>query len=82
MQEAVRTPPLKYPWQQAVLDAFMEFQPENLPAKIGAAEQAISARLRDPDSADPEEHTALQDAWNSLRVLLSGTKLPRKKEIA
>lgn len=69
MQEAVRRLDLKYPWQQTVLDAFMEFQPECLPAKINAAEQAILARLSDPAPADPDERIALQDALRSLRVL-------------
>ena len=80
MQEAVRSPNLKYPWQQAVVDAFMEFQPEYLPAKISAAERVISTRLRDP--VDAEEHIALQDALKSLRVLVSGPKSSRKKEVA
>jgi hypothetical protein len=82
MQQDVRSPRLKYPWQQSVLDAFMEFQPENLPAKIAAAKQAISARLSDPTLANDDERTALQDALNSLRVLVSATNLTERKEIA
>lgn len=61
---------VKYPWQRFVLDAFMEFRPDNLPAKINAAERAISARLCDPNLPDAEESTALHDALRSLRVLL------------
>jgi hypothetical protein len=60
---------LKYPWQQFVLDALTEFRPDGLPAKINAAERAISARLRDPNAPDVEESTALRDALRSLRVL-------------
>ena len=76
MPEAARPANLKYPWQQTVLDAFMEFRREYLPAKINAAERAISARLCDPTPVDAEERTALQDALKSLRVLLSEPKAP------
>jgi hypothetical protein len=62
-------PELKYPWQQFVMDAFMELQPDSLPAKINAAERAISARLCEPNTPDIEESTALRDAPRSLRVL-------------
>ena len=82
MQEVVRSPNLKYPWQRAVLDAFMEFRPEYLPPKINAAEQVVSARLCDPTPADAEERIALQDALKSLRVLVSEPKPSQKKKIA
>ncbi len=62
-------PAVKYPWQQFVLDAFMELQPESLPAKINAAERAISARLCEANTPSVEECTALRDALRSLRVL-------------
>jgi hypothetical protein len=62
-------PAVKYPWQQLVLDAFVELRPESLPAKINAAERAISARLCEPNTPDMEESTALRDALRSLRVL-------------
>ena len=35
----------KYPWQQFVLDAYMEFNPDRLSAKIDEARRVISARL-------------------------------------
>jgi len=70
MPEHEPQPAVKYPWQQSVLDAFMEVRPESLPAKINAAERAISVRLCDPNPPDAEESTALHDALRSLRVLL------------
>ncbi len=60
---------VKYPWQQFVMDAFVELRPESLPAKINAAERAISARLCEPNTPDIEERIALRDALRSLRVL-------------
>ena len=69
MPEHEPQPAVKYPWQQLVLDAFMEVRPESLPAKINAAERAISARLCDPNAPDLQESTALRDALRSLRVL-------------
>jgi hypothetical protein len=42
MRETPLDPNLKYPWQQAVLDAIMEFHPEWLRDKMTAAERAIS----------------------------------------
>jgi hypothetical protein len=63
----------KYPWQQFVIDAYLEFNPQLLPGKINVAERAISQRFCE-DSIDPEEHVALQDALIALRVLL-----PRKE---
>ena len=63
----------KYPWQQFVIDAYLEFNPELLQGKINIAERAISQRLCE-DSINPEEHVALQDALTALRVLL-----PRKE---
>ena len=67
-------PAVKYPWQQFVLDALTELRPESLPAKINAAERAISARLCEPNHPDTEESTALRDALRSLRVLLPGAR--------
>lgn len=65
---------LKYPWQQAVLSAFMEGRSERLPAKINAAERAIAARLCDPTPASVEEQAALQAALRSLRMLFPASK--------
>ena len=80
-------PEVKYPWQQLVLDAFLEFRPDALPLKINAAERAIAARLREPNLPDLEEATALRDALRSLRVLFpepkrKGTDSGEKTEIA
>jgi hypothetical protein len=36
-------PQLKYPWQNPVIDALTEFNPKWLPAKVSAAQRAISA---------------------------------------
>jgi hypothetical protein len=61
---------LKYAWQQAVLDAFLELRPECLPEKINVAERTIRQRLHDlqPDS---NERAALHDALNLLHVVFS-----------
>lgn len=86
MPDTPRDPKLKYPWQQAVLDAFTEGRPERLPAKINAAERAIAARLCDPTDTDLDEHAALQAALRSLRILFPATEhneeCGEKKEIA
>lgn len=60
---------LKYPWQQAVLDACLEMRPRFLPGKINAAERAIAARLSDPQQLEPDELLALRDALHSLHSL-------------
>jgi hypothetical protein len=80
-------PTFKYPWQQDVLDAFLEFRPEFLSSKSNAAERAISARLCNSDPPDLDERVALRDALRSLRTLLNENSRPAKqsgdkKEIA
>lgn len=70
---------LKYPWQQSVLDAYVEFRPEYLPEKINAAERTIVERLRDPRQPDVDEQSALEDALHALRVLfLPATEKPQQ----
>ncbi len=70
MPEQEPQPAVKYPWQQFVLDAFMELRPDSLPAKINAAERAISARLCEPNTPGRSRNRiALRDALRSLRVL-------------
>ena len=59
----------KYPWQQFVLDAYMEFNPDLLSAKIDEARRVISARLGDIRPDDEDEQIALSDAMRSLRVI-------------
>ena len=60
---------VKYPWQEAVLNAYMEFRPEFLRSKIVVAERAIAARLRGPEKPNLEEQIALNDALRALEVL-------------
>jgi hypothetical protein len=38
MPEPAATHDVKYPWQKAVLAAFLEFRPDFLPLKLNAAE--------------------------------------------
>ena len=59
---------IKYPWQQFVVDAFLEFKAEPLESKVATAERAISQRLRERP-ADLEEQLALRDALIALKTL-------------
>jgi len=59
---------LKYPWQQAVLDALKEDEPERRPGKIADAERAVSARLI-KEVADPDERLALRGAVVALECV-------------
>lgn len=67
---ATRNPAPKYPWQQLVLDAFMEAHSENLLGKINVAERAISTRLVDFGQCKLDEQIALREALMALRRLL------------
>jgi hypothetical protein len=60
---------LDFPWQQTLLDAFIEWRPDYLPGKINAAERAIAARFCEP--TDLNEQIALEDALRTLRLLFS-----------
>jgi len=60
---------LQYPWQCVLLEAFMEFDPKQLPAKISAAQRVLARRLCDVSPLDMHERIALQDAMRSLHVL-------------
>jgi len=60
---------LEFPWQQTLLDAFMEWHPDYLPGKINAAERAIAARFCEP--TDLNEQIALEDALHTLHLLFS-----------
>jgi hypothetical protein len=71
MSQGPTNPNIRYPWQQAVLEAFMEFRSDILPRKINEAQHAISARLCDSAPPDLEEQQALRDAMQSLHVLMS-----------
>jgi hypothetical protein len=59
---------LKYPWQEAVLDALKEDKPERWPGKIAEAERAVSARLIE-EVANPDERLALRGAVIALECL-------------
>jgi hypothetical protein len=67
---------LRYPWQHVLLDAFLEFNPDQLPAKIRAAQGVISARLYDVSPNDVDERIALSDAMRSLNALEPRGKSP------
>ena len=60
---------LDFPWQQTLLDAFIEWRPDYLPGKINAAERAIAARFCEP--TDLNEQIALGDALRTLCILFS-----------
>ena len=62
---------LRYPWQQLVLDAFREPNPENMPIRINLAESAISQRLGDNQPFELAERLAIGEAMLSLRRLLA-----------
>jgi hypothetical protein len=71
MLREMSSPPLKYPWQQFVLDAFMEVSPLLLAGKVHLAEQVIAQRLSEVPEAYNDEHLALRDASSKLRKLTS-----------
>jgi len=73
MREARFDPNLKYSWQQAVLDAFMEFHLEHMRDKLTAAEEAISERLLQKPT-NPHEVDALRDASLALLTLFRESK--------
>jgi len=74
-------PIIKYSWQQALLDAFVETDPDQLREKIAVAEIVISARERER-FADLEERLALSDALRSLQILIRETKSDKKNYAA
>jgi hypothetical protein len=65
---------LKYRWQQAVVDAFMELRPERLPEKIEIAVRTLTERLSDPQHPDLDEKSALRDALRALRAFLPASE--------
>jgi hypothetical protein len=64
---------LKYLWQQAVVDALIEFHADRIRDKITAAERSISGRLRQRP-ADLEELLALRDASLTLQIVFPEAK--------
>jgi DNA-directed RNA polymerase specialized sigma24 family protein len=61
-------PMFNYPWQQLVLDTFMELNPVSLQSKANKAERVICERLRDPTPTF-HERTALHNALRELQLL-------------
>ena len=61
----------KYPWQSPVLEAFREFNADQLLGKISIAENAVAKRLLDLNGAadQVEETQALHNAQNTLATL-------------
>lgn len=61
---------VKYPWQSPVLEAFREFNSDQLLEKIGIADDVVAKRLLELNgAADQEETRALHDAQSTLAVL-------------
>jgi hypothetical protein len=69
MLEGLLDESLEFPWQQTLLDAFIEWRPDYLPRKINAAQRAIAERFSEP--TDLNERIALGDALHTLRLLFS-----------
>lgn len=65
---------LKYPWQQAVVDAFLELDPELLHEKIEIAEKTLTEQLNRSQRLDADERFALGDALHALHVFLAPSK--------
>lgn len=59
---------LIYEWQQSVLDAFLELEPEQLSEKLCVAERTITERLLDPQP-DAQERATLNDALHLLHAI-------------
>lgn len=61
------SPEFDYPWQQLVLNAFMELDPVSLQSKANKAERAIRERLCDPNPT-LHERIALHNALRELQL--------------
>ena len=60
-------------WHEKYTEAMLELNPEELPAKIVAAEKAIRQRIEELERSNEnfsEELWALNDALRGLRVLV------------
>ena len=69
---------IKYPWQQFLVEAFLEFKPDILQRKVAAAERAIARRLR--EEVDFQEYEALRDALIALGTLMPRNGLEKGEE--
>jgi hypothetical protein len=59
-------------WREKYTEAMLELNPEELPARIAAAEKAIQQRIEELEGSNEdteEELWALNDAVRGLRVL-------------
>ena len=79
MREAPLDPRLKYPWQQAVLDALIEYHVDRMRDKITTAERAISGRLLQRPT-DLEELVALREALIAMQMVFPEAKLQLEPE--
>ena len=67
LEEAPLAKSLKYPWQEALLDALKEDKPERWPGKLADAERAVSARLIQ-EVADSDETACASRCCDRLGV--------------
>ena len=81
----MREAQFKYSWQQAVLDALIEYHAERIRDKVSTAERAISGRLRQRP-LELDELVALREALTALQMVFPEIKPQveptEKKEIA
>ena len=73
MRDAPLDPRLKYPWQNAVLDALIEYHADRIRDKVSAAERAISERQRQRPT-DLQELVALRESLIALQMVFPEIK--------
>lgn len=73
MRDAALDPRLKYPWQNAVLDALIEYHADRIRDKVSAAERAISERQRQRPT-DLQELVALRESLIALQMVFPEIK--------
>jgi hypothetical protein len=67
----------RYAWQTHYEVAILETDRTQLPDLITAAQAAIDARIAEiqgMNDGTPEEHQAIEDARNGLRILIAETQ--------
>ena len=71
-------------WRAKYTEAMLELNPEELPARIAAAEKAIQQRIEELEGSNEdteEELWALNDAVRGLRVLAQAEcRAPQSRE--